>query len=58
VRLLCSKKVQPLGVRFLARLIAGNISRHRSSHAQEEIAKLMDGVYKSGVLEAEAKPGQ
>ena len=25
---------------------------------EEEIAKLMDGVYKSGVLEAEAKPGQ
>src|SRR5262245_64115647 len=24
----------------------------------EDIAKLMDGVYKSGVLEAEAKPGQ
>jgi hypothetical protein len=24
----------------------------------EDIAKLMDGVTKSGVLEAEAKPGQ
>jgi hypothetical protein len=24
----------------------------------EDIAKLMDGVYKSGVLGAEAKPGQ
>ncbi len=27
------KKVQSLGVRFLARLTAGNISLHRSSHA-------------------------
>jgi hypothetical protein len=26
--------------------------------SDEDIAKLMDGVTKSGVLEAEAKPGQ
>ena len=31
---------------------------HRLSMRDEDIAKLMDGVYKSGVLEAEAKPGQ
>jgi hypothetical protein len=26
--------------------------------SDEEVAKLMNGVHKSGVLEAEAKPGQ
>ena len=26
--------------------------------SDEEVSKLMDGVHKSGVLEAEAKPGQ
>jgi hypothetical protein len=37
VRLLCSKKYSLLGVRFLARLIAGNISLHRSSHAPKSL---------------------
>jgi len=31
---------------------------HLWNMRDEDIAKLMDGVYKSGVLEAEAKPGQ
>ena len=31
---------------------------HLFNMRDEDIAKLMDGVYKSGVLEVEAKPGQ
>jgi hypothetical protein len=53
--LLCSKKVQPLGVRFMARLIAGNISLHRSSHAPKSLqGDLEDAATESAFRNAPA----